>query len=215
MKRLVLCMILSFLLLFCSCKTGEEELPVPSNGTELPTCNDDIGEVRRDIAVELSRYLEQNEAALTKLANGILQSPYDAISYYQDGACVWNGGEYFNVPQSELPTPFGEFYLLESPPFVGLERFIKNEWFAETEAAGFRMSYSFDTSSGVRITGILCYGSGLSKKLIVDSYYVEIIPENWVIYFSYDEDSIYYEQLKSKLSTPSVYPLGKTPDNHD
>lgn len=68
MKRLVLCVILSFLLLFCSCKTGEEELPVPSNGTELPTCNDDIGEVRREIAAELSRYLEQNEAALTELA---------------------------------------------------------------------------------------------------------------------------------------------------
>ena len=96
-----------------------------------------------------------------------------------------------------------------------MERFVKNEWFAETDAAGFSMSSSLDTSSGVRITGILCYGSGLSKKLIVDSYYVEIISENWVIYFSYDEDSIYYEQLKSKLSTPSVYPLGKTPDNHD
>ena len=94
MKTLILSVILSFLLLFCSCKTGKEELPVPSNGTELPTCNDDIGEVRHEIAVELSRYLEQNEVVLTKLANGILQSPYDAISYYQDVACVWKDGEY-------------------------------------------------------------------------------------------------------------------------
>ena len=74
-----------------------------------------------------------------------------------------------------------------------MERFVKNEWFAETDAAGFSMSSSLDTSSGVRITGILCYGSGLSKKLIVDSYYVEIISDDWVIYFNYDEDSAYYE----------------------
>lgn len=65
MKTLILSVILSFLLLFCSCKTGKEELPVPSNSTELPTCNDDIGEVRHEIAVELSRYLEQNEVVLT------------------------------------------------------------------------------------------------------------------------------------------------------
>lgn len=193
MKTLILSVILSFLLLFCSCKTGKEELPVPSNSTELPTCNDDIGEVRHEIAVELSRYLEQNEVVLTKLANGILQSPYDAISYYQDDACFWKDGEYAYFAQNELPTPFGEFYSLESSPFCGLERFVKNEWFAETDAAGFSMSSSLDTSSGVRITGILCYGSGLSKKLIVDSYYVDIISDDWVIYFNYDEDSAYYE----------------------
>ena len=71
MKRLVLCVILSFLLLFCSCKTGKEELPVPSNSTELPTCNDDIGEVRHEIAVELSRYLEQNDNMFSGSRQGV------------------------------------------------------------------------------------------------------------------------------------------------
>lgn len=194
LKGIIRLLIICLLSMLLGC-TAE---PITDNIVEntAPGALPNITELRSEYLSELSSYLDDNSNVLTDFAQAFLAGDYTSAEYDETGVNAFYGENYIRIEKDDLPQYLMMFYRLDSPPFacVSADGSDGYRLISDVDSIAF-ITQPQGTSDGVSIDAWLCYGEGIAYAMLPNEYYYTIINDDWVLYFNYDEDSMYYEQF--------------------
>jgi len=194
-KAIIIPLILLMFVSNCCCGASAKTEASISPSVTPNTIYPDMQTLLEQIEQELTDYWENNRCDMEEFATSFLNESYQSATYDENGALLWDSynKESIYVLRSDLPSGICKYYELSDPPFATVWKQAPGFLISNVEAVILEAPFQ-RTNTYLQISGELCYGKGISESLLRKSYSV-ILSEDWIIYFEYDEDSLYYEQF--------------------
>ena len=146
-----------------------------------------IETVRKEIGERISHYWEQNLDSLVTITQSLLRSSYTDVKFGNTAVICYKEALKSELSLEDIDVGLAEYYSLIMPFFDSISLVKAYQWTASIDTIWFPDTFIRLEKQDLSIQGNLIYGEGIAKELSDSEYYTDILADDWIVFYNYQE----------------------------